>query len=128
MDNDQNKTEVTTTTTDSTSVEVSVETKVDAVVAEVTKKAEPFRMVLWLIAAIILYTIASIMAKEGMDFYPQLQVVMWKLAHMNIAAYMGYWIDRHAFRRRLSDTSDSNQYICRAIIIAAAMLTIALGV
>jgi len=90
-------------------------------------KKEFQRMSQWLLIAIIFYAFAIILASKGIDYLPQVQTISWKLGHETIAAFMGYWIDRTAFRSRIVENVPPMQEIRRAIIIAATMLAVAMG-
>ena len=85
------------------------------------------RMSQWLLISVFLYGFAILLASRGLDFYPQLQTISWKLGHESIAAFMGYWIDRNMCRARIGADSSDLQGIRRAIIIGAAMLGVAMG-
>ena len=78
-------------------------------------------MAQWLLLAVIFYTLAQVITLA------QAQTVLFKLGNVTLAAFVGFWIDRHAFRKAITDTSTDMEYIRRAIIIAAAMLAISLG-
>ena len=80
-----------------------------------------FRMVQWLLTAVALYVMAVFVP------HPQIQTVLWKMGHITLAAFIGYWIDRHSFRDRVTDDADNLKQIRRAIIMGSAMLAIALG-
>ena len=81
-----------------------------------------FRMFAWLIFAAFLYLIALNVAM------PQIQTLCWKLGNVTVAAFVGYWIDRHAFTEaRLYRGSPPLEQVRRAIIIAACMIAVALG-
>jgi hypothetical protein len=86
---------------------------------------EPFRMFHWLLLSVVLYA-AAILLKD-VAALPQVQIVCWKLGHINAAAFMGYWIDRTTFRDRLHAMSEPLRQIRRAIIMAACILAVALG-
>lgn len=86
----------------------------------------------WLILAIITTFVVSVL-------YPhQLGVLLWSLTKLCWGAYLGYWIDRSIFpyaRPGDYQCSNSNGFsaiallmIRRAIIIAAAVLALGLGV
>lgn len=81
-------------------------------------------MVEWLASALAFY--AACIALRTFDLEPQLQVVLWKLGNVTIAAYTGYWIDRRAFSR-ITRTACAETQLRRAIIMAAAMVAVALG-
>jgi hypothetical protein len=87
----------------------------------------------WLILA-ILTTIAV-----GFLYPHQLGVLLWSLTKLCWGAYLGYWIDRSIFPYARPDgfnpENDTNQrtswealMLRRAIIIAAAILALGLGV
>lgn len=79
------------------------------------------RMLQWLIVAIVLYAIAMAVTQ------PQIQTALWKCGNVTMAAWLGYMIDRHAF---YYERCMENNHMCqmrRAIIMAATMLAIGLG-
>lgn len=86
---------------------------------------ERLRMAHWLLCALALYVIAMLLAQARI--LPQVQIVTWKLGHETVAAFLGYWIDRTAFRDRIVWDSPGLLHIRRAIIIGAAMLGVGLG-
>jgi len=80
------------------------------------------RMAPWLLVAAALYFTALNIAQ------PQMQTLLWKLGHITLGANLGYWIDRTAFRDRYDASKpDPMRALSRAIIMAAAMLGISLG-
>jgi hypothetical protein len=91
-------------------------------------KKEYLRMAQWLLLSIALYGLAtwlnsfSAVGQPG-GMFPRVQAVLWKCAHLNLAAYLGYWIDRNAFRDRIVWDSSPVKHIRRAIIIGATMLS-----
>jgi hypothetical protein len=86
---------------------------------------EHLRMLQWVFIAFLFYGAALIFKGYGVE--PELQIVSMKLGHITIAAFVGYWIDRTAFRTRITASSHPLESVRRAIIIASAMLAIALG-
>ena len=82
---------------------------------------DAFRRFQWLIFAAVFYVIALNVAM------PQMQTLCWKLGNVTVASFVGYWIDRHLFRSRLDEWSHAPAQIRRAIIVAAAMISEALG-
>lgn len=83
-----------------------------------------FRMAQWLVMAAILYALALTVFHAQ----PQLQTLCWKLGNLTVAAFVGYWIDRRAFwYARLDSLSPDLWHLRRAVIMAAAMLAVALG-
>lgn len=87
-------------------------------------KRELARMFDWLVWAFIAYALVIVMRRYGVE--PQLQIVLWKLGNLTIAAYAGYWIDRRAFSR-IASYSTSNEQVRRAIVVGCAMLSVGLG-
>lgn len=89
----------------------------------------------WLIATLLMATVVGIL-------YPhQLGVLLWSLTKLSAGAYLGYWIDRSIFyyarpgdSLQGRDTTSAmwaeanGMMIRRAIIIAAAILALGLGV
>ena len=86
-------------------------------------KSERFRMVQWLALAALFYGLALL----AFGSQPQLQTLCWKLGNVTIAAYVGYKIDVHASRKRITPFSSDGEYIRRSIIMAAAMLAVGMG-
>lgn len=87
-------------------------------------KRELSRMIDWLVWAILAYALCIVLRTYNLE--PQVQVILWKLGNLNIAAYCGYWIDRRVFTRIVLVT-DPREQIRRAIVIAAAMISVGLG-
>jgi hypothetical protein len=91
------------------------------------KRFDQFRMVQWLLLSVLAYLIAMVLAEipsqtDG-GMWPRLQTVLWKCGHLNLAAWIGYWIDRNAFQAlRITRTSHPTEQMRRAIVIGAAML------
>ena len=87
----------------------------------------------WLILAIITTVVVGVL-------YPhQLGVLLWSLTKLCWGAYLGYWIDRSIFPYARPDGFNPDRdpkertlwellMLRRAIIIAAALLAIGLGV
>jgi hypothetical protein len=84
------------------------------------------RMIQWLLAAIILYGLAATVVT-----IPQIQTALWKLGHITIGGWVGYWISRTLERQRVHLVIDSNERKeirrSRAIIVAAAIIAMAFG-
>ena len=83
------------------------------------------RMAEWLAIALVLYAVCITLRTFNVE--PQVQVVLWKLGNITIAAWVGYLIDRRAFLIRMEPDSPPLEQVRRAIVIAAAMLAVALG-
>lgn len=86
----------------------------------------------WLVAALIMAALVGLL-------YPhQLGVLLWSLTKLSFGAYLGYWIDRSIFpyaRPGDYNCRDANGMsalallmLRRAIIIAAAIIALGLGV
>lgn len=88
-------------------------------------KRDLTRMVDWLIWAVFAY--AACIFLRAYDMEPQLQTVLWKLGNVTVAAYVGYWIDRRAFQSRITTGSTPIDTVRRAIVMAATMLSVGLG-
>ena len=85
-------------------------------------KAERLRMSQWLALAIIFYGLTQVPGLPA-----ALQTVAMKLGNVTIGAFVGYWIDRLASRLRITAISTDHEHLRRAIIMAAAMLCVSLG-
>lgn len=84
------------------------------------KAQELGRMAQWLLLALVLYALALVTTQ------PQLQTALWKLGHITLGAFAGYWVDRNLYGR-LSPESAAGRVIARAVIVAAAVLGMAFG-
>jgi len=83
------------------------------------------RMIEWLLLAVLVY--AACITLRTFELEPQVQVVLWKIGNVLVAAHIGYWIDVSVFQRHITPDSPPLEQIRRALIIAATMLTIGLG-
>lgn len=89
------------------------------------------RMIQWLLLSLLAYGLAALMAdmlqygESGL--WPRIQVVLWKCGHLNLAAYIGYMLDRNAFGDRIEPHSHHMKHIRRAIIMAATMVAFGLA-
>lgn len=88
------------------------------------KKRDLARMFDWLVWAFVFYAMCITLRVYGVE--PQVQTVLWKLGNLTVAAYAGYWIDRRAFTRLYLGAPPLEQ-MRRAVIIAAAMVAVGLG-
>lgn len=80
------------------------------------------RMLQWALLALLFYAAALATAQ------PQIQTLLWKIGHITLGANIGYWIDRTAFRDRFDYTKpDPMRALSRAIVVAAAILGLSLG-
>lgn len=84
------------------------------------------RMVQWLLFSVLAYLLAMLLAEipTGHDpdagLYPRLQAVLWKSGHLNLGAFIGYWIGRTRLGRLTRESSDI-KYLAHAIVIGMAM-------
>lgn len=92
------------------------------------------RMAQWLFFSLLAYMTAAALAQAvsyGPDgLLPKVQTILWKCGHLNLAAYLGYRIDRSAFRDRLfpgRDTIDMARMLRRALIMSATMIAFGLA-
>lgn len=93
-------------------------------------RTEPFRMADWLILSVLAYLTATILAAipaptladAHASLFPRLQTVLWKVGHLNLAAYIGYWVDRKAFRDRIYPGCPPLLMLRRALVMAACIL------
>lgn len=87
----------------------------------------------WLVLALIATVLVAILHPH------QIGVLIWSLCKLSLGAYLGYWIDRtifpyarpHTFVDERSPESHATARSCmirRAIIIAAAIIGLAVGV
>jgi len=82
------------------------------------------RMFHWLLFSLVFYGLALYV----FNAQPQLQTLCWKLGNLTVAAFTGYWVDRALFwDARVTANSNPLWHIRRAIIMAAAMLSISMG-
>lgn len=82
------------------------------------------RMLEWLGLAALLYALCITL--RTFEIEPQAQVVLWKLGNVTVSAFTGYWIDRRAFYR-IATYSHTHEQLRRAIVMAAAMIAVSLG-
>jgi hypothetical protein len=83
-------------------------------------KQDRLRMVSWLMFSTVLYT-AAIYAGN-----PQIQTGLWKMGHITMGAFIGYWADRHLLGQ-MNYASSQGRQLSRAIIVAAAIIGMANG-
>ena len=92
---------------------------------------DKLRMIQWLLIALTLYGLALGLAAlhngELPPVWVPLETAAWKLGNVTVAAFVGYWIDRQAFRSRFNENSSPLEGIRRGLVMAAAMLAVALG-
>lgn len=90
------------------------------------------RMLQWLLLAVVVYSLASVLSMMHQygdaGALPRVQVVLWKVGHLMVAAWLGYGADRSIFRDRIGSWSPDLIHLRRAIIVAAFVLAMALAV
>jgi len=112
---------------------INVEAKTEAVVAEtvaaveqhltfLSKLTDKMRMIVWLVAGVLLY-FASIAVGPG---EPIIQTTLYKLGHVTILAWVGYWISRHALGRVSTGATDGDK-LARALVMAGVIIAGSLG-
>jgi len=90
------------------------------------------RMLQWLMLSLMAYAVAAFLASltdsGDSGLWPRVQTVLWKCGHLNLAAFIGYWVDRNSFATlRITLTSHPLEQVRRAIIIAATMIAFGLA-
>lgn len=83
------------------------------------------RMVEWLLLAALFYWGAMQLPIAG--HYAPLQTLLWKLGHVTLGSFIGYWIDRIAFRDRIECSTPPLIKIRRAVMMATATVTLGMG-
>lgn len=97
----------------------------NALHSAVSWTSQVLRMVEWLLVAALFYWIATRLPISG--HYAPIQTLLWKLGHVTLGGFIGYWLDRMAFRDRISCTTPPLTMIRRAVIMAASMYTLGTG-
>ena len=81
---------------------------------------ELLRMVVWALSGVVLYSCSVLLGSE----YPQAQVVLYKLGHVTILSWVGYWVARMALGRinHEADATFALALVARAILMAGVIL------
>lgn len=92
-----------------------------------TKDAR-LRMISWLLVSAALYgsSILLVALCPPSGVWAQLQTGLWKLGNITVGAFLGYWADRHLYGR-MGPTASTGRQIARALIVAASILGVSLG-
>lgn len=89
------------------------------------------RMLHWMLLSVVCYWLAGFLqtmpAATPDGTFPHMQAVLWRVGHLNLGAFLGYWVDRHAFRDRILPWGPALALIRRAIIIAACIIGMAIA-
>lgn len=80
------------------------------------------RMLIWLALSVLAYAAS---AAAGTD-HPQVQVVLYKVGHVTLLAWVGYWISRQALGR-IYDHTNSTRVLARGVIMAGVIVGGSLG-
>lgn len=81
---------------------------------------DKLRMIEWLAVAATLFISASVLLMLGIK--GPYQTLLWKLGLVTLGGFVGYRLDRAAFRDRIAIDSPPLLMIRRAIIMFAAIL------
>lgn len=80
------------------------------------------RMIEWLLLAAVFYAAAMAVSQ------PQVQTLLWKLGHITVGAFLGYWLDRRLLGRYVAELHFGTlRVIARAVIVGCAILGVAFG-
>jgi hypothetical protein len=89
-------------------------------------KKDYLRMAQWFMLSVVAYVVATLLfniavpgSPSGM--YPRVQAILWKCGHLNMAAFMGYWIGRTRLGRLTPESSDL-KHLSHAIVIGCALV------
>lgn len=85
------------------------------------QRIQPFRMLPWLFFGLAFYASSILVGNE----HPQIQVALWKLGHVTMFSFVGYWIARNAIGRLNTRSSNSFEHP-EAVIVACSILARAL--
>lgn len=89
-----------------------------------------FRMAQWLALSVLAYFVASYLAgvpsATDAGLFPRIQTVLWKIGHLNLSAFLGYWIGRSRLGR-LAPHSPPTEKMAHALIIGCTMLAFGLA-
>lgn len=93
---------------------------------KIARLKDTLRAFPWLVGAAVTTMAIAVIAPQ------QLGVLIWSLSKLSFGAYLGYWVDRSIFHYarpdEVADDKIAAAWIRRAIIMAAAMISLALGV
>jgi hypothetical protein len=78
---------------------------------------EPLRMIVWIMLGVGLYYGSIAVGPE----HQQLQVALWKIAHVTTLAFVGYWISRQALGR-VRKTCERRPIAAALRLVARAVL------
>jgi len=86
------------------------------------------RMLEWLALALVAYATAAVLAPAGLNdpMWAKLSDMAFKVGHATMAAFVGYWIDRHTLGR-VTERATQGRLLARAVIIGSCMLCVSAG-
>lgn len=98
------------------------------------RDVEPFRMIVWALAAVALYMASryvGAIACEGAEgrlvaCYPDLQVALSKYANVTGASWLAYWLAR-TLLGRIDLYDNEPQTLARAIFAGCVVIAVCLG-
>lgn len=114
-------------TTDATAIVADVKTDVAKVEADIkqtftAKVLDKLRMVIWLVIGLGAYTASVLVGPSD----PIVQTTLYKIGHVTVLAWIGYWIARNAIGR-LDTTSTQGDKLGRALVMGAVIIAGSLG-
>ncbi|MDQ2822441.1 MAG: putative holin [Pseudomonadota bacterium] len=89
------------------------------------RKIDKTRMINWLMVAAFFYAVAYAMFSAEVS--GPFQTLFWKLGHVTLGGYVGYRLDRAAFRDRITPLTPPLLMIRRAIVMVGAMYVLGMG-
>ena len=84
---------------------------------------ERLRMAEWLFAGLLFILAALVMILLGIT--GPIQTLVWKLGLATLGSFLGYWVDRHAVRNRITPASHPLEQLRRGIVVVGGMLALA---
>lgn len=89
------------------------------------RKIDKTRMINWLMVAALFYAVAY--AMFAAEITGPFQTLAWKLGHVTLGGFVGYRLDRAAFRDRISPLTPPLVMVRRAIVMVGAMFVLGMG-
>jgi hypothetical protein len=89
------------------------------------RKIDRTRMINWLMVAALFYAVAY--AMFAAEVSGPFQTLAWKLGHVTLGGFVGYRLDRAAFRDRITPMTPPVVMIRRAIVMVGAMYVLGVG-
>lgn len=89
------------------------------------RRIDKVRMLNWLLVAALFYAVAY--AMFWADVTGPFQTLAWKLGHVTLGGFVGYRLDRAAFRDRVTPMTPPLVMLRRAIVMVGAMYVLGVG-